>query len=95
MVKSGISDFRVSSKKSAPGLILLHLRRACSMSSTSPAVHCTWEPPPLQQQQGYSAFYSPADSQTAHYCNGEILCYTAVMVKYLPIVLTCLDTVLW
>ena len=40
-VKSGISDFRVSSKKSAPGLILLHLSRACSMSSTSPAVHCT------------------------------------------------------
>ena len=40
-VKSGISDFRVSSKKSAPGLILLHLSRACSMSSTWPAVHCT------------------------------------------------------
>ena len=39
--KSGISDFRVLSKKSATALILLHLRRACSMSSTSPAVHCT------------------------------------------------------
>ena len=40
-VRSGISDFRVLSKKSAPGLILLHLRRACSMSSNLPAVHCT------------------------------------------------------
>ena len=40
-VKFGIPDFRVSSRKSAPGLILLHFRRACSMSSTSPAVHCT------------------------------------------------------
>ena len=40
-VKSGISDLRVSSKKSAPDLILLHFSRACSMSSTSPAVHCT------------------------------------------------------
>ena len=40
-VKSGISDFMVSSRKSAPDLILLHFRRACSMLSTSPAVHCT------------------------------------------------------
>ena len=37
-VKSGISDLRVSSKKRAPDLILLHFSRACSMSSTSPAV---------------------------------------------------------
>ena len=41
VVKSRTSDFRVSSKKSAPDLILLHFRRACSMPSTSPAVHCT------------------------------------------------------
>ena len=38
-VKSGISDFRVSSKKNSPDLILLHFSRACSMSSTSPAIH--------------------------------------------------------
>ena len=40
-VRSGISDFKVLSNKSATGLILLHLSRACSMSSNSPAVHCT------------------------------------------------------
>ena len=40
-VISGISDFSVSSKKSAPGFILLHLSKACSMSSNFPSVHCT------------------------------------------------------
>ena len=47
-VRSGISDFKTSSKKSAPGLILLHLSRACSISSNSPDVHCT--------QKGEEAF---------------------------------------